>query len=378
MAHGQGWFGMMLVMTFALFTVAVGVSTQRGNTYLRRDANKTTVHNDSKRINISAPGDQGCPICKDPKHMGNLPPEVKHLSGVGPSHNHKGVLYVVPDASKDFRVYAISETGELLTTYKLMGIDLPGWACFGHECKGDLEALSIAPCTQGASDNCIFIADVGHSCMRKSEGCSDKRPYNMYSVMRFTEPKEMPKDGKTKQLDGVRFWFRFPEGDGPWDVGTLMANPKGEFFIVTKVEDGPSGVYKIPPFTSPKETVTVEKIAEVKRPTPGLKNGLISSEMFSGGSIRNGLGKMVDISLRTHSHIVHYSVSPLEYKNLTEVFEKQSPCVIGLSDDKPEGFTWDDHDGKTFYTISEGANSGIYKGECEMPRGRYDTKYGSV
>jgi hypothetical protein len=52
--------------------------------------------------------------------------------------------------------------------------------------------------------------------------------------------------------------------DRPRDAEALIVLPKGDMFVVTKGEDGPSYVYRIPtPFRN-GETVTLEWIGHVE------------------------------------------------------------------------------------------------------------------
>eukprot|EP00747_Dinoflagellata_sp_TGD_P163463 gnl/TRDRNA2_/TRDRNA2_182152_c0_seq1.p1 gnl/TRDRNA2_/TRDRNA2_182152_c0~~gnl/TRDRNA2_/TRDRNA2_182152_c0_seq1.p1 ORF type:complete len:412 (+),score=66.22 gnl/TRDRNA2_/TRDRNA2_182152_c0_seq1:128-1363(+) len=311
-----------------------------------------------------------CPVCEDAQVVGSMPPEVTEGSGLGESHKYEGVFYVVSDSTKNLLLRTVRASGELLTTYKLKGVDLPRDRLFGKYGTGDLESIAVAPCSSGAKESCIFVADTGHNCMRKSEKCPYTRPDGLYSIMRFPEPEKTPKAGATDDLVGERFWFRFPSGDGPWDVETLMATPQGALYIVTKVDSGPSGVYRIPAFSSTLETVIVAHVAQVE--APSAEN---SSPMFTGGSFRAISGKVVDVSLRTYTHILHFPVS--SDGDLAHAFDKP-PCVTKLKMADSEGFTWDDKSGLAFYSISEGAGTGIYKAICKAERSSATRTYNTL
>lgn len=127
----------------------------------------------------------------------------------------------------------------------------------------DWEDIATGPCPTGS---CIFAGDIGLS--NGETPAADKS----YSIYRVPEPNIAA--GQTSgALTGDQFRFRYP-GGALYEAEALMVHPvTGDIYVITKVENGQSGVYKFPnplPAPSTSAVTTLTKVATLNIPTyPG-------------------------------------------------------------------------------------------------------------
>ena len=167
--------------------------------------------------------------------------QVPEASGVAFSGRTPGVVWTHNDSKKPI-VYALSDKGALLGPVRVTGAEIVNW-----------EDIAVAPCPRGS---CLYIGDIGDN--RASRA----------SITIYRTPAPPPNANATDQVEAMH--AKYP--DRPRDAEALVVLPKGDMFVITKGEDGPSYVYRVPtPFRN-GETVTLEWIGHVES-TGGVANG---------------------------------------------------------------------------------------------------------
>jgi hypothetical protein len=139
----------------------------------------------------------------------------------------------------------------------------------------DWEDIALGPCPSG---NCLYIGDIGDNNASRS------------SITIYRTPEPAPNATATDQVETMH--AKYP--DRPRDAEALIVLPKGDMFVVTKGEDGPSYVYRIPtPFRN-GETVTLQWIGHVESSAEGVtkegeqKHGKGSKSGKNGVSDKSG------------------------------------------------------------------------------------------
>mmetsp|Transcript_2526 Transcript_2526/g.4376 ORF Transcript_2526/g.4376 Transcript_2526/m.4376 type:complete len:344 (-) Transcript_2526:25-1056(-) len=253
---------------------------------------------------------RNCPVCTDAKAVGTLPAELVEASGMCASQKHAGIYYAINDSSLPLTLVAMRETGEVVQRLELKGFDLQtnlAWMAEGSH--NDMESLTIAPCQvpaaggSVASESCIYLGNTGQNCART--GCDFLRKDGLISIVRFVEPEQLPSGrlGSTVDLTGEVSWSRFPAGDGPYDVETLLSGAQGELLVVTKHEHQKAGVYALPDFSSERGMQNpgiLERVADVDP-----KGG-----MFTGGSVLVAGGVAKSVALLTYGKVLYFNIAP--------------------------------------------------------------------
>lgn len=315
---------------------------------------------DGGRVGDQASRDD-CPVCSEPQKMGKMPKELREGSGLGVSQLHPGIYYSMndsPTSKEGIQVTAFTEDGSLKANFHLQGVQ--STQGFGKGGQGDVESWATGPCKPGEDSHCIFVGDTGENCARPSEHCKYLR--KSYSIMRFREPKTLPKVGAKKSFAGERFWFRYP--DGQHDVESMFV-AEGTIYVVTKQDRGKSKIFQLPEL-SPKSTVEAVHVGTHIHPPHG-------GRLFTGASYKKS-GDWHGISLRTYSNIFYYPIAP--GKTIKNALQAK-PCDLPSGAEKlvqAEGVGWMDQ-GSGYITTGEAGDDGpagtqapILKVHCEAPK----------
>ncbi|HEX5075503.1 MAG TPA: hypothetical protein VFW03_19990 [Gemmatimonadaceae bacterium] len=216
---------------------------------------------------------------------GSLVPllKVPEASGVAFSARTPGVAWTHNDSSKPI-VYALSDKGALLGSVHVTGAEIVDW-----------EDIAVAPCPGGS---CLYIADIGDNRASRS------------SITIYRTPEPAPDAKATDQVETLH--AKYP--DRPRDAEALIVLPKGDMFVVTKGEDGPSYLYRVPtPFRN-GATVTLEWIGHVESTGGVAKGGAQKQGKRTGRSKRSdritGAGASPDgrwVVLRTHGYVSFFA-----------------------------------------------------------------------
>jgi len=195
--------------------------------------------------------------------------KVPEASGVAFSGRTPGVAWTHNDSKKPI-VFALSDKGAVLGSVHVTGAEIVNW-----------EDIAVAPCPRGS---CLYIGDIGDNHASRS------------SITIYRTPEPAPNAKATDQVETM--YAKYP--DRPRDAEALVVLPKGDMFVVTKGEDGPSYVYRIPtPFRN-GETVTLEWIGHVES-----TGGMVKDEQKHGKgskSGKNGISEKSEKSGKASKH----------------------------------------------------------------------------
>jgi hypothetical protein len=191
-----------------------------------------------------------CDAYGDPMQAGTVPSVLPELSGLASSRIHPGVLYAHNDSGSPAHFFAMNESAALLGEFALVAGAATDW-----------EDIATGPCDAGS---CVYIGDIGDNDARRTS----------YTVYRLPEP-DLPPDATSGPVPVATYEaLSFVYPDGPHNAETLVVDPKGDVFVVTKVTGYSSAVYRLPRAATPTARTTLERIGDVSLPaSAGLVTG---------------------------------------------------------------------------------------------------------
>jgi hypothetical protein len=267
-------------------------------------------------------GSDFCPDCGEPVGKGSLANgAIDEASGLAASRIHAGVYYLHNDSGDRARMFATDSTGADLGTFTIAGATAVDW-----------EDMAVGPCPQGS---CVYLADVG----------DNKAVRTSYAIHRAAEPATVGPGAH--DLVGETFPFVYP--DGSHNSETLLVHPaSGQLWLVTKVSDGASGVYRFPLPLAPGKPAVLEKLGELAPPS--------GSKSYTGGDVHpKGKG----VLLRTYSHVWFLAAAGGEQSWLSA-----AACSVPAPlEPQGEAIAWSAA-GDGFVTVSEGSASTLYQVSC--------------
>jgi len=230
------------------------------------DSSSGTTSTDSARTSLTA---TECTIDGSPLQL----PKVTEASGVAFSARTPGVIWTHNDSKKPI-VFALSDKGVMLGTVHVTGAEIVNW-----------EDIAVAPCPGGS---CLYIGDIGDNHASRS------------SIAIYRVPEPAPNAKSTDEPEVMHATYP----NGPRDAEALVVLPKGDMFVITKGEDGPSYVYKFPtPFRN-GEAVTLEWIGHVESNGGVAEEGPKTEQKHGKGSKsgKNGIHDENDKSGKSSKH----------------------------------------------------------------------------
>lgn len=248
--------------------------------------------------------------------------DLKEASGIAESKCQPGVFWTHNDSEDEPVIYAIDSKGA----------DLGGWRVEGAV-NQDWE--DIAAFKDKGGKCYVVIGDIGNNEL-------DRERLDIYQV---EEPKVgVPPSGGAKKeqnrIDAVqKLSFRYP--DGRHNAEALLVHPEtGIITVLTKAENGPSGVFRVAP-TFGSENLIAERVADVA--VPAIPNGVIT-----GGDI-SADGRRVILC----DYFAGYEFTlPVGAEDFDQIW-KQKPVRVDLGKREiGEGVAYAD-DGKYIISISE-------------------------
>lgn len=139
-------------------------------------------------------------------------------SGLAVSRVHARIVYGQNDHGDSNRVFALDPmSGDLKATLTIDGAHNHDW-----------EDLCVGPCGQGLSGSCLYIGDIGSG--------NKQLPRTIYKVR---EPSTI-EDSTLPVLD--TYTFTWAEDDAE----SLMIDPSGDLYIISKVHGGDALFAKLP------------------------------------------------------------------------------------------------------------------------------------
>jgi hypothetical protein len=165
--------------------------------------------------------------------LGSTP--LHESSGVAVSRRHDGVLWTHNDSDDGPNLYAITPSGQLLGTFRVVGARAVDW-----------EDLSLGPCPPGRwpGRTCLYVADTGDNL--------ERRPRTVLYVV----PEPDPAAGGTGvQETEPALALRVRFTDGAHDIEALAVDSAGNTHLITKGRSGAILRYVVPPTAWGRDSV---------------------------------------------------------------------------------------------------------------------------
>lgn len=260
----------------------------------------------------------GCTAYGTPTVAGTEPSSLTELSGIVASRQNPGVLYAHNDSGSNSTLVVLSDVAAPLGQIVLSNVAAVDW-----------EDVAVGPCDAGS---CVFVGEIG----------DNNLAYASRAVYRFAEPTISPTTPiGTQMVTADALTFVYP--DGRHNAETLLVEPmSGDIFVVTKVSNVPSTVYRMPkPFT-PGTQVTMEKVGDLSLPG--------SAGLVTGGDVHPCGTRML---IRTYPMIYEFKLGAGQ--PFSSIFASPGTPVATPTQDqesKGEGVTYA-ADGVGYFTASE-------------------------
>lgn len=218
---------------------------------------------------LGACADYGPPI--DLATLANT--EVRESSGLAASRRYPGLLWTHNDAGNPAILFATDRTGRSIARVSVQGAPNVDW-----------EDMAAGP------GDTLWIGDIGDNALVRSD----------LAVYRLDEPTLNPgATGQQLNVSATRFPFSYP--DGFHDAETLLVHPTtGHVYVVTKANNGTSGVYRFPMPLTPGIPVTLLRTA-----TLVFASSLSLGRRATGGDISVDGSKVV---IRTYLLAYEWSI----------------------------------------------------------------------
>lgn len=253
-------------------------------------------------------------------------PVCTEISGLAASMLHRNAVYIHNDSGDSSRFFAINPAGAVLATLTFRGNS--------YYPKGvkDCEDIAVGPGPEKGKSY-IYLADIGDNL---------KLRYTV-SIFRFQEPQRLD---KMLTLSRQVVHLKYP--DGARDAETVLVDPVlSLLYIVSKREETVS-IYSTPLNFRDGDTLTLTKKGTLtlpgKRPSKWVVSGDISPD---GKSIL--LKTLGDVYLWTRKND-----EPIEQTL------RREPLKLAYREEPQGEAIGFSHDGKGYYTISEGKQAAVY------------------
>lgn len=274
------------------------------------------------RVDTAGPIDDagtcGCTTYGAATVVGTEPSSLTELSGVVASRKNPGVLYAHNDSGSNSTLVVMSDTAQPLGQFVLSNVNAVDW-----------EDVATGPCDAGS---CIFVGEIG----------DNNLAYASRAVYRFAEPVISPTTSMgTTMVTADALTYVYP--DGRHNAETLLVDPNsGDIYVVTKVSNVASTVYRLPkPFT-PGTQATMEKVGDLALPG--------SAGLVTGGDVHPCGTRML---IRTYPMIYEFKLTAGQ--PFASIFAATPTAVTTPTQDqesKGEGVTYA-ADGVGYFTASE-------------------------
>ncbi|XP_062585509.1 uncharacterized protein LOC134247184 [Saccostrea cucullata] len=276
-----------------------------------------------------------CPVIKAAQfesghHVGTVTSHsITEASGICASRTHHDVLYTHNDSGGTHRIFAISATsGHRLATIYINGAHSQDW-----------EDIACGPCP-GGSGHCIYISDTGGNA-----------GYDANTIYRIREPSSI--HDQSVNLDGT-LEFSWDQHD----CETLLVDPRGEVYVVSKVGPGHHGKFVHLPSSAWNQHHHVWVNDGVYLPITASSNSPVGGDISPLGT---------EILLKTYGHVYYWHIPDGNY----EAHIHNQPQALPYRPERQgEAVCWK-ADNTGYYTLSEGANQSLnfYRRISAIPSG---------
>jgi len=262
---------------------------------------------------------------------------INESSGIARGDVTKGILWTHNDSGDGPFLFAINKKGETLARFEIAGAKNVDW-----------EDIANGPGETGKP--AIYVGDIGDNSKNRSD----------LFVYRIDEPAVDTTRTRVEATTELpdKYPFRYP--DHPHDAETLLVHPTtGEIVIVTKEEDGVSGVYAFPIPLKPSIPVTLEKVGTIvfkSQYLTGISSRLAMGErMATGGSVSPDGRKIV---IRTYLMGYEWKIAP--GASIAQAL-KGTPRQIALPLVRQGESICYSTDGRSLFMTSEGVHPPLYE-----------------
>ncbi len=275
------------------------------------------VGDDKPPTEIARPAD-----CRDATLVRRLS-QLPEASGLATSQTDANLLWAHNDSSGAV-LYALSKDGALKARVPVTGADANDW-----------EAVTTASCSDGS---CLYIGDIGDN--------HGSRP--TITIYRLREPA--PTDSATAPAHPIQLTYP----DRPQDAEALFATADGTLFVVTKGEQAPVNVYRVPSELEPGAAAKLQRVAT-----------LTSNETQKATRVTDAAVSPTGdwVALRTADQVLFYRTEALTTGKMDPPLQFD---LRGLKEPQGEGIAWTRDN--TLYLAGEGAGGGTFaRISCNLP-----------
>ncbi|KAK7489213.1 hypothetical protein BaRGS_00019591 [Batillaria attramentaria] len=244
---------------------------------------------------------------------------VDETSGLAASRLHPGVFYAHNDKGDSSRIFALdAQTGTLLATLEIDNARNYDW-----------EDICVGTCGQGDSGYCIYIGDIGD---HGGDGA-----HNI--IYKVREPATITSTS-LPLVDTYKFRWNEP------DAESLMIDPAGDLYIISKVHGGHALFAKLPAsgWGAPHPVdIPASDTARIRLHTD--HNDPQGADISPNGQ---------ELLVKTEEGVYYYAVPNRDYVNVVGTTD---PVRVETYHMRPAGeaVAWS-VTGSGFYTLPEGAN----------------------
>jgi hypothetical protein len=257
-------------------------------------------------------------------------PDVVESSGLAASLCQPDVFWTHNDAGDDAFLFAMSETGKNLGTYRVANAQNDDWE--------DIASYKAADGT------CyLYIGDIGNNKLDRSK----------LVVYRVKEPVIGPTGQSSNRKNPLPTspaeagLFKYQ--DTPHNAESLLVQPlTGDVYVLSKRLDGPSLVFKFAPQFGMQQPVVAMKMGEVS--LPAVPNGLVT-----GGAISPDAKRVIVCDYSSG-----YELTLNGSAGFDEIW-KSKPVPVDLGERKHGEAVTYAPDGKAIFGTNEGKKAEIFE-----------------
>jgi len=253
----------------------------------------------------------------------------QETSGIAASSKYPGIYYIHNDSGDMNRFFAITPDGKLRAVFN--------YATQGgnDHSVADCEDVAVGPGPE-AGESYVYVADIG-------DNASNKQNVTIYRV---GEPEIPENVNKTQSLTSAALYLKYP--DEPKDAETLMIDPLEKLLYIVSKRGGFVSVYTAPLNFNTGDTVTLTKRCDLH--FKGLQpfKWIVSGDISKDGS---------QVILKSYSRVYYWKRQGNEPVWATLQRRPYQPAYEQERLGEAVGFA---ANGKSYYTVSEGANQPIY------------------
>lgn len=263
--------------------------------------------------------------------VGNLKSdEITESSGLVASKCQTDVIWTHNDSGDGPYIFAISEKGKDLGTWKVSGATNKDWEDISERREPDGKCY-------------LYIGEIGNNELEREE-------LAVYKVLEPTVNDLTKNSTRNEPLETEpAFVLRFKYPDSRQNAETLLVHPiTGEIYVLSKSMDEPSGVYKLRPEFG--ESVQIASLIS-KVTVPAVPNGLLT-----GGDI-SGDGRHVALC----DYFYGYEITLPESANSFDEIWTQKPLRLDIGKRNVGEAIAYSQDGNSVFSTSEDRNAPIYR-----------------